>query len=311
MRIFNLNRRTINVTLSLAAIVLVVLYSVCGDSCTYLQGTLLGLDLRWAGVAFMAVVMVMSFLKKELLLLTVLAAGVGAETYLVGFQVYHGVYCPYCLLFGAILILLFIVNFRVPRAQQAALGILAGFLIFLIFFEGMVTPAYAGDNVVPSFGSGPVQVRLYTDYFCGPCSALEPQIAKPIEELMKKKTIRITFIDTPIHKETKLYAKYFIYICSEERDFQKIMSARHALFDAARRRITDPEGLETHLAKNGIRYKRMDVKPTFDVLNGYLKEDGIRSTPTLTVNKGGKRETYVGAPDISRALAELNAAKKR
>ncbi|HOD35022.1 MAG TPA: thioredoxin domain-containing protein [Syntrophales bacterium] len=311
MRILNLHRRAINITLSLAAIVLVILYSVCGDSCTYLQGTLLGFDLRWAGVAFMAVVMVMSFLKKDLPLLFLLAAGIGAEAYLVGFQVYHGVYCPYCLLFGAILLILFIVNFRMQRVRQAALGILGGFLIFLIFFEGMAAPAYAGDTFVPSFGSGPVQVRLYTDYFCGPCSALEPQIAKSIEELVRQKTIRITFIDTPIHKETILYARYFLYVCGEEKDFRKIMSARHTLFDAARSGITDPQGLEAHLAKDGIRYKRIDVKPTFDVFNGYLKEEGIRSTPTLTVNKGGKRETYKGVPDIARALADLHTAQKR
>jgi len=311
MRILNLNRRAINITLSLAAIILVVLYSLCGDSCTYLQGTLLGLDLRWAGVAFMAVVMVMSFLKKELLLLSILAAGVGAETYLVGFQVYHGVYCPYCMLFGAILLILFIVNFKMLRVRQAALGVLGGFLIFLIFFEGMVTPVYAGDTVVPSFGSGPVQVRLYTDYFCGPCSSLEPQIAKSIEEMVGKKIIRITFIDTPIHQETKLYARYFIYICSEQKDFRKIMSARNILFEAARNRITDPEKLEAHLAKNGIPFKRIDVKPTFDVLSGYLREEGVRSTPTLTVHKGGKRETYMGVPNIVQAVADLKSAKKR
>ena len=311
MRILNLNRRAINITLSLAAIILVVLYSLCGDSCTYLQGTLLGLDLRWAGVAFMAVVMVMSFLKKELLLLSILAAGVGAETYLVGFQVYHGVYCPYCMLFGAILLILFVVNFRMLRVRQAALGVLGGFLIFLIFFEGMVTPVYAGDTVVPSFGSGPVQVRLYTDYFCGPCSSLEPQIEKSIEELVEKKIISITFIDTPIHQETKLYARYFIYICSEQKDFRKIMSARHTLFEAARNRITDPEKLEAHLAKNGIPFKRIDVKPTFDVLSGYLREEGVRSTPTLTVHKGGKRETYMGVPNIAQAVADLKSAKKR
>jgi thiol-disulfide isomerase/thioredoxin len=311
MRILNLNRRAINITLSLAAIILVVLYSLCGDSCTYLQGTLLGLDLRWAGVAFMAVVMVMSFLKKELLLLSILAAGVGAETYLVGFQVYHGVYCPYCMLFGAILLILFVVNFRMLRVRQAALGVLGGFLIFLIFFEGMVTPVYAGDTVVPSFGSGPVQVRLYTDYFCGPCSSLEPQIAKSIEEMVGKKIIRITFIDTPIHQETKLYARYFIYICSEQKDFRKIMSARNILFEAARNRITDPEKLEAHLAKNGIPFKRIDVKPTFDVLSGYLREEGVRSTPTLTVHKGGKRETYMGVPNIVQAVADLKSAKKR
>ena len=311
MRILNLNRRAINITLSLAAIILVVLYSLCGDSCTYLQGTLLGLDLRCAGVAFMAIVMVMSFLKKELLLLSILAAGVGAETYLVGFQIYHGVYCPYCLLFGAILLILFIVNFRMLRVRQAALGFLGGFLVFLIFFEGMVTPVYAGDTVVPSFGSGPVQVRLYTDYFCGPCSSLEPQIAKSIEEMVGKKIIRITFIDTPIHQETKLYARYFIYICSEQKDFRKIMSARNILFEAARNRITDPEKLEAHLAKNGIPFKRIDVKPTFDVLSGYLREEGVRSTPTLTVHKGGKRETYMGVPNIVQAVADLKSAKKR
>lgn len=311
MRILNLNRRAINITLSLAAIILVVLYSLCGDSCTYLQGTLLGLDLRWAGVAFMAVVMVMSFLKKELLLLSILAAGVGAETYLVGFQIYHGVYCPYCLLFGAILLILFIVNFRMLRVRQAALGFLGGFLVFLIFFEGMVTPVYAGDTVVPSFGSGPIRVRLYTDYFCGPCSSLEPQIEKSIEELVEKKIISITFIDTPIHQETKLYARYFIYICSEQKDFRKIMSARHTLFEAARNRITDPEKLEAHLAKNGISFKRIDVKPTFDVLSGYLREEGVRSTPTLTVHKGGKRETYMGVPNIAQAVADLKSVKKR
>jgi len=311
MRILNLNRRAINITLSLAAIILVVLYSLCGDSCTYLQGTLLGLDLRWAGVAFMAVVMVMSFLKKELLLLSILAAGVGAETYLVGFQVYHGVYCPYCMLFGAILLILFVVNFRMLRVRQAALGVLGGFLIFLIFFEGMVTPVYAGDTVVPSFGSGPVQVRLYTDYFCGPCSSLEPQIAKSIEEMVGKKIIRITFIDTPIHQETKLYARYFVYICSEQKDFRKIMSARHTLFEAARNRITEAESLEAYLTKNGIRFKPIDVKPTFDVLTSYLKEEGVRSTPTLTVHKGGKRETYVGVPNIAQAVADLQSAQKR
>ena len=311
MKIFNLNKRAINVTLSLMAITLVALYSLCGDSCTYLQGTLLGLDLRWAGIAFMVIVMAASFLKRDVLLLTVLAAGVGAEVYLVGFQVYNSIYCPYCLLFGAILLLLFIVNFRMVKVRWAALGLLGGFLAFLIFFEGTVTPAYAGETVMPSFGSGPVRVRLYTDYFCGPCSALEPQIAKSIEEMVEKKMIRITFIDTPIHKETTLYARYFVYICGEQKDFRKVMSARHTLFDAARNRITEAESLEAYLTKNGIRFKPIDVKPTFDVLTSYLKEEGVRSTPTLTVHKGGKRETYVGVPNIAQAVADLQSAQKR
>ena len=311
MKILNLNRKAINVTLSLMAIILVFVYSLCGDSCAYLQGSLLGLDLRWAGIAFMIIVTAASFLRQDLLLLSFLAAGVGAEIYLIGFQIYHDIYCPYCLLFAAILLLLFIVNFRSVKVRWMALGLLGGFLIFLIFFEGMATPVYAGDTLVPSFGSGPVRVRLYTDYFCVPCSALEPQIAKSIEEMVEKKMIRITFIDTPIHRETTLYARYFIYICNEQKDFRKIMSARHALFEAARNRITDPEKLETHLAKNGIRFKPIDVKPTFDVLTSYLKEEGIRGTPIMTVLKGGKRESYLGVPNIAQAVADLQSAQKR
>lgn len=38
------------------------------------------------------------------------------------------------------------------------------------------------DTPFPTYGSGAVQVRLYTDYFCPPCRKMEPE-AEPREML--------------------------------------------------------------------------------------------------------------------------------
>ena len=51
------------------------------------------------------------------------------------------------------------------------IGVVLGFLLCFLFFKGAATPVYADEVLLPTFGKGRVQVRLYTDYFCGPCSA--------------------------------------------------------------------------------------------------------------------------------------------
>ena len=58
----------------------------------------------------MVVVIVLSIIKKDLLLLVLLSAGVGVEIYLVGFQIWHNTYCVYCLLFGGVLVVQFFIN---------------------------------------------------------------------------------------------------------------------------------------------------------------------------------------------------------
>ena len=309
MKILNLSKRTLNVTLALAAAVVVVIYTFCGESCTYLRGSLLGVEMPYAGILFMLFVAALSFLKRARALAALLSAGAGAEIYLLGFQLYHGVYCPYCILFGALLFLLFFLNAGALRLKWVAVGVAAGLLVFSLLFEGSVTPAYAEENLVPSFGGGMTRVRLYTDYFCGPCASLEPEIAKSIEELVRKNAISITFIDTPIHRETTLYARYFLYTLKENRKFAKAMEARSVLFEASRNGITDEAGLGDYLTRRGVRFKRVDVKSAFDTLSRYLAEDKIRSTPTMTVVTGGKKETFSGVTDISRAVHQLRATR--
>jgi thiol:disulfide interchange protein DsbA len=121
---------------------------------------------------------------------------------------------------------------------------------------------------------------------------------------VKKGLINITFVDTPVHKETTLYAKYFLYILNEKKEFNHALQARAILFEAAKQEITDSKRLEAFILQKGMRWKPFDVKTTFGVLGSYLNEDNIKSTPTCVIESKGKKERFTGA-DIAIALNRL------
>lgn len=166
------------------------------------------------------------------------------------------------------------------------------------------TAARARETItlIPSFGTGSVQVRLYTDYFCAPCSRMEPRIEGLISELVRKNTITLTFIDTPVHSHTPLYARYFLYILKKEQAFPLVLRARDLLFEAARNKIEEPAGLEEFLKKNNVGFKEFDTKPTLAALSAMIREDEIRSTPTCVIVKDGKKGVFVGDAEIPKAL---------
>ena len=52
--------------------------------------------------------------------------------------------------------------------------------LFTMILTGLIVAGIGStaeqDPPFPSYGSGPVEVRLYTDYFCPPCRAMEPAV---------------------------------------------------------------------------------------------------------------------------------------
>jgi thiol:disulfide interchange protein DsbA len=294
----------INIIFPVIGILLSVLHNTCQDSCAYLKGSIFGVALDYIGLIYMAALIVAHLLKKELVFLSLLSAGIGGEIYLLGFQFIKGVYCYYCLAFGAILILLFLFNFERSRKIIITASIMTGFIIFSLLFEGSVTPVYAENILMTSFGRGRTEVRIYTDYFCHPCRAVEPQLEPLIRSLMKKKKVTIVFVDTPIHSHTPLYARYFLYALNDNRDFNSALHVRSVLFEAAKQDITENEKLDDFLRQKGIKLKRFDTKPVFATLSSYLREDAINATPTCVIHDNGKKEKFVG-PDIIKALTGL------
>ena len=76
------------------------------------------------------------------LIFLIISAAVGIEFYLIGFQVWYNTYCPYCLVFGGIIFLLYIVNFIRQRLFYSIFWMVIGLIGFALVFKGSVTPTY-------------------------------------------------------------------------------------------------------------------------------------------------------------------------
>jgi Thioredoxin len=298
-------KRFLTILLALAGIAVIAFYTFCGGACTYLKGTLLGLDLKYLGTFYLVVVLVLAYLRKPLLCLLLLSFGAGGEIFLIDYQVRSGVYCLYCLAFGATVLLALAVNFERNRKVLVALTVAAGLIFFLLFFSGSATPAYAAEPALPAFGRGTVEVRLYTDYFCEPCRAEEGEVISHITELVGKNLIRVVFIDTPIHPETVLYAGYFLAALNAKNDFRQAVAARNALFEAAGKKITEKEALEAFLKMKGMETLPFDTAPIFKIFGNFLKEDRINSTPTCVIIGPKGKQTLIGKEEIAKGLRGL------
>ncbi len=168
--------------------------------------------------------------------------------------------------------------------------------------------AFSKEMSLLAFGSGKIDVRLYTDYFCGPCGASESKIEHSILDLVTKNAITVTFVDTPFYKYSSLYVRYFLYILNENKELRHALAARAALFEAARAKIYEQGKLEAFLRAKGIGFKPFDVRPAFNMLQGYLREDKINATPSCVIRNGGKKEVHSGGENILKALEGLKPA---
>jgi thiol:disulfide interchange protein DsbA len=270
-----------------------------------LKGGFFGIDLKYLGLAYPVLLLLLVFLKQDLPHLALLSLGVGMEINLVAFQVRNETYCPYCLIFAAILVFLFLFNSRRSRLPLMGIGVALGFLLCLLFFKGVASPVYADEVLLPTFGKGKVQVRLYTDYFCGPCSHMEPKIEPLLKDLVQRNVITLTFIDTPVHTPTPLYARYFLYIFNQDKRFDQILRSRAFLFGAARDKIGEKERLEDYLRAHEVKFKECDPGPTFAAFTALINEDKVKSTPTCVIINDGKKAAFSGEIQITNALELL------
>ncbi len=298
-------RKAVNIVLPLAGLADIVFYNFCGSTCTFLKGGFFGIDLKYLGLAYPVLLLLLVLLKQDMLHISMLSLGVGMEINLVAFQVRNETYCPYCLIFAAILIFLFLFNFRRSKLPLMGIGVVLGFLLCLLFFKGAATPVYADEVLLPTFGTGRVQVRLYTDYFCGPCSRMEPKIVPLLKELVRRNVVTLTFVDTPVHTPTPLYARYFLYIFNQDRSFDQVLRSRTLLFGAAREKIGEKEKLEDYLRAHEVKFKECDPRPTFAALSALINEDKIKSTPTCVIINDGKKAGFTGEAEITKALELL------
>jgi len=177
--------------------------------------------------------------------------------------------------------------------------------IFTGSFFGQSIAGTTQDNLpFPSYGSGKVVVRVYTDYFCAPCRAAEPELEPLLVNLVKSKKITVVFIDTPIYKDSQSYARYFLYALNKTNDLEYAIRTRSALFEAAANKI-NKDSLEEFLKGKGIAFTSFDATSLLKRLNALLQEDKVDATPSCVIVKDGKPEKKVGGGEILKAIKAI------
>jgi len=163
-------RTIFTIILAAGGIGLMFFYTWCDTTCSYLQGDLFGIDLKYIGMAYMVVLVVLSLCRLSDAIRILLATGIGVEIFLVLFQWREDVFCPFCLAFGLIVVLLYLLHYEWPRRktqwyQQLLYGagevkiplprhslhlpliifVVLGYLFISLTFSGSATPAYGAE----------------------------------------------------------------------------------------------------------------------------------------------------------------------
>lgn len=187
---------------------------------------------------------------------------------------------------------------------------LLAFGLFMMILTGLIVAgigtAAERNQPFPVYGSGPIEVRIYTDYFCPPCRAMEPDVEPFLKDLLKKNAIRLTLVDVPLNPLTPLFARNFLYALKENNDLEHAFRVRNVLQNAATNKdIQTQERIEALFKEKKIAYGLWDPKPVFERYNDLLKKDKINATPTCVIIKKDRKKAFVGGLDIINALKAL------
>ncbi|MFO7570183.1 MAG: thioredoxin domain-containing protein [Smithellaceae bacterium] len=324
------------IALALVGIGIMAYYDYCDTTCSYLKGDIFGIDLKWVGIAFMAVVIAFALFKQMAFVRMLLAAGLGVEVHLYAFQWQNDVYCPFCLAFSIVLILSFILNYEVPSAWREKpsrmwlyflgevnvpmlkirrfpllLMSVLGYVAILLTFTGSVTPVYGQDavRVIPSLGKGSYEVTIFSSYFCPPCRRIDKQAEPLLKDLLATNQVKVVFVDVPFTPIMPAYAKFYLYAMNANLGADNVFHVREVLFEAAQdRKIQKEAALLAYLNEKNITLKVMDEKSVFPLMSAKIKGHKIDQTPIAIIqySKNDARR-LVGTEEIWDGLTKLKA----
>jgi thiol-disulfide isomerase/thioredoxin len=184
-------------------------------------------------------------------------------------------------------------------------------VVFCYLFITFISPApavNADKGSIPSYGNGPHEVLIFSDYFCPPCQNLEPQLEPVLAELYNAGRVKITFVDTPMHRETPLFAKFYLYAARSAPDYRAAVRARQVLFALAGREnvFWMDERIEEAFRKEKVAFTPFDFRTAQPELNRLISVYRVDATPTCVILSPGKKaEKCAGAADILKGLKSL------
>ena len=201
-------------------------------------------------------------------------------------------------------------GFLQPGKRRLSLLILIYICYFLISaFYYTTQSSYAAEkSVVPSYGSGPVELIAFTDYSSESCQDIENDLEQIYEKLLKLGEVKITFVDLPGKNNTgsnpsgPLFTKYFLYAAGAETDYANTIQARKFIFRMAKHRSITEQAIEKTFKIQGIAFRIYNYKPVLNEWKAIATKYNCSTTPTYILKLTRKDVRRYTQPDQIRKL---------
>lgn len=311
--------------LGLSVVSLLKICSACSETANY---RVFGMDFGWFGIAYFAVLTIAVALRRRFswtgwCAALLFFASAGAETRFIWIQKYEiGQWCPICLSLATAVFIACIGivwhSFRIYTQKGAAMKSKLVFIVLVSLFfvlglggaiVGVKKQADAAElDLFLGKTSSPTTVYFVSDWFCPACRKAEPAIEKMFPELAK--SVRVSFVDFPIHKETLNFTPYNLQFLAFEK--AKYISLRKALAELALKTKKPSEGeVQVAVAPLKVKLRKMDTADTlFGMQSNLMVYRGynVNSTPTAVVTNAKTKKTKLLVGDAQITLQAIKAA---
>lgn len=319
-------------TLAGLALSVVSLFKICSACSATAQYRVFGMDFGWFGIAFFAALTIVIILRKHFswadwLASLMIFSSLGAEARFIWLQKYEiGQWCPICLsLATAVFVACIGITWYILQNYTAKGASMKSKFVYIVFITACFLLGLGGAIVGVKKEAGAAELDLFlgktsshttvyfiSDWFCPVCRKIEPAIEKMYPELAK--SVRISFVDLPVHKETLNFTPYNLQFISFEK--AKYISLRKALTELSLKTKNPTEAqVQAAVAPLGVKLRQVNYSDTLygmqanlTVYRGY----NVNATPSVVVtnSKTQKSKVLVGDNQISElgikaAIAEV------
>jgi thiol-disulfide isomerase/thioredoxin len=296
------------------------LLKICNACSETGRFSIFGMNFGWFGIVFFGVMIVAAALYNRYMparwaKLFLVFAAAGAEARFIWLQKYViGQWCPVCLgIAAAVAVAGMAILYDIFRQStnqggsmkpvfRQMLLVVAAFAIGLAGATiGVRSEAEASIDTFLGKTNSPVVVYFVSDWFCPGCRKIEPEFERMYAELSK--SVKLSFVDYPIHKETLNFTPYNLQFMTYEK--AKYIHLRRALSAlAVKTKNPTPEEVQAAVAPLGVKLRQMDYA---DVLYG-MQADlmvyrgyAVKGTPSVVVvnTKTKKSKVLFGEREIS------------
>jgi len=154
-----------------------------------------------------------------------------------------------------------------------------------------------------SYGAGPVELIVFTDYFCPLCRSIEGYLKQAVKTLHRLGA-KITFVDMPFHQKSGFYATYFLYAAKAAEGLDDALRIRKSLFELARADTIHSEvEMIRHFKEKEIPFALMDLRPVFEAWVALIQRFSVKSTPVCILTRPGQEPlVFKGSREIPEGI---------